>query len=248
MDRRRFGELASGMLASLLFGACRLEGEQSPWRDGRLTARPGAAGATPAGGSRRLGLENGRDATLHLPDAAGSPAPLLVLLHGAGGNGDAILRRLGAAADEAGVAVLAPDSRGSTWDAIRGDFGPDVAYLNRALDRVFETLAIDERRLAIGGFSDGASYALSLGLINGDLFPRVLAFSPGFIVEGASRGKPAFFVSHGTADQILPIDRSSRIIVPSLRRRGCPVTYREFDGPHQIPAEIAREGLRWLAS
>jgi len=31
------------------------------------------------------------------------------------------------------------------------------------------------------GFSDGASYALSVGITNGDLFTHVIAFSPGFV-------------------------------------------------------------------
>jgi predicted esterase len=115
-----------------------------------------------------------------------------VLLHGAGGSGEGVLRCVAAAADESGVVVLSPDSRGSTWDAIRGGFGPDVTFLNRALERVFETVSVHPERIAAGGFSDGASYALSLGLINGDLFTRVVAFSPGFVVSGTPHGKPRF--------------------------------------------------------
>jgi phospholipase/carboxylesterase len=102
-------------------------------------------------------------------------------------------------------------------------------------------------RITLGGFSDGATYALSLGLRNGDLFPRVVAFSPGFIVEGPPHGTPRFFVSHGTADTILPIDSCSRRIVPALRQRGYDVTFREFDGGHEVPESIAREAMNWIA-
>ena len=56
---------------------------------------------------------------------------------------------------------------------------------------------VDPARLVIGGFSDGASYALSLGLINGQLFRKVAAFSPGFVVTGEPEGKPRVFISHG---------------------------------------------------
>src|SRR6185312_17238913 len=101
-------------------------------------------------------------------------------------------------------AVLAPNSRDKTWDAIGGSFGVDVAHLNRALERVFEKVAIDPARLAIGGFSDGASYAISLGLINGDLFNSIVAFSPGFVIDGTPHGTPRIFISHGTRDHILP--------------------------------------------
>jgi phospholipase/carboxylesterase len=195
-----------------------------------------------------LGLDHERDAILQLPaKATGAPLPLFVLLHGAGGSAEGVLGRLGSAPDEAGVAVLAPDSRGSSWDAIRYSFGADVTFMNRALERVFDTVAVDPARIAVGGFSDGATYALSLGLINGDLFSHVVAFSPGFVVEGTPHGTPRFFISHGEADPILPIDRCSRRIVSELRKRGYDVTFREFDGGHEVPAAIARDGMRWVA-
>jgi predicted esterase len=250
VTRRRFGAIAGGAVASFAFGdACRVSSEPSPGSDGRLTARPRASVTTSAEGRRALGLDRGRDAILHVPaSAAAAPLPLLVLLHGAGGSGEGVLRRLGAAADDAGVAVLAPDSRDSSWDAIRGRFGDDVTFLDRALERVFETVSVDAARIAVGGFSDGATYALSLGIVNGDLFRRVVAFSPGFVVPGTPNGKPRFFISHGTADRILPIDQSSRVIVPALRRLGYDVMFREFDGGHEMPADVAREGMRWAAA
>src|SRR5262249_48318650 len=97
------------------------------------------------------------------------------------------------------------------------------------------------------GFSDGASYALGLGLANGDLFGSVVAFSPGFIPPGAPpSGKPRIFVSHGREDSILPFEVSSRRLVPALTRAGYPVTFREFDGPHTVPREIAAEAVQWF--
>jgi phospholipase/carboxylesterase len=151
-----------------------------------------------------------------------------------------------ALADEFGVPVLAPDSRGRTWDVILGGFGADVEFINAALTYGFERLAVDPARIGIGGFSDGASYALSLGMANGDLFTHVLAFSPGFIARAGQRGKPRVFISHGTRDEVLPIDRTSRSIVPDLERRGYDVTYREYNGPHTVPADLAREAFGWF--
>ena len=111
------------------------------------------------------------------------------------------------------------------------------------LARVFETTAIDPARVSVGGFSDGATYALSLGLINGDFFKSIVAFSPGFVISGEAHGKPRIFISHGTHDHILPIDRCGRRIAGELKRKGYDVTFREFDGDHEIPADVAREGL-----
>jgi phospholipase/carboxylesterase len=105
---------------------------------------------------------------------------------------------------------------------------------------------VDPARLAVGGFSDGASYALSLGLTNDDLFSHVLAFSPGFMAPAGQAGTPRIFVSHSTDDGVLPIDRCSRRVVPRLERAGYDVTYREFEGAHTVPPEIALEAVGWF--
>ena len=185
---------------------------------------------------------------LHVPRTLlpGAAAPLVVSLHGAGGDAEAGLALFRPLAEERGLLVMAPASRGSTWDAVRGGYGADAELVDRALATVFAAFAVD--RVAVAGFSDGASYALGLGLANGDLVRDVLAFSPGFVPPGAPRrGTPRIFVSHGDADGVLPIERTSRRIVPALRDDGYDVTYREFSGPHTVPPEIAREAVDRLA-
>jgi phospholipase/carboxylesterase len=170
------------------------------------------------------------------------------MLHGAGGvaeHGMSLVRDL---ADAAGLLVLAPPARRQTWDVILGRYGPDVTFIDEALAATFHRCAVDARRVAAGGFSDGASYALSLGLTNGDLFTHVMAFSPGFMAPANHVGEPDCYVSHGTRDQVLPIDRCSRRIVPALERAGYEVRYREFDGPHTVPNEIAREAVGWFTA
>jgi len=249
-NRRDFCAITGSTIASFaLSAACRRSAGSDIANDGRLKARPREGVKTSSSGRFMLGLDRERDAILELPKTGGSsPLPLLVMLHGAGQSAEDMFWYLGSAHEQAGVAVLAPNSRDDTWDVLGGSFGPDVEFLNRALERVFDTVAIDPARVAVGGFSDGASYALSLGLINGDLFNRVVAFSPGFVIDGAPHGKPHFFISHGKRDHILPIGRCGRRIVAELKARGYDVTYREFDGDHEVPPEIAREGLTWVAS
>ena len=212
--------------------------------DGRLTARPRAGVKTAATGQIKLD----RNAILHIPtNASDSPVPLLIMLHGATQRADDMFWYLGTAHEEARVAVLAPNSNDTTWDAIGGgSFGEDVDYLNRTLKRVFDTTAIDPGRVSVGGFSDGATYALSLGLINGDFFRSIVAFSPGFVISGEAHGKPRIFISHGTKDHILPIDRCGRRIAAALKGQSYDVTFREFDGKHEIPAAVAREGLSFV--
>jgi phospholipase/carboxylesterase len=192
-------------------------------------------------------LDRERDAILYVPESVNAPVPLLMFLHGATQSADDMAWYLDKAPDEAGVAILAPNSRDTTWDAITDSFGPDVEFLNRALARVFEIVDVDATRLAIGGFSDGATYAIALGLINADLFKRVLACSPGFLIDVATQGKPSFFISHGTQDNILPIERCGRRVAKDLTSRGYEVTFREFPGRHEIPGDVMREELKWVA-
>src|SRR4029453_18068524 len=98
-------------------------------------------------GKRALGLGAPRDGILQLPPVVpATPMPLVVLLHGAGGSADGVMRRVGSAPAAAGVAVLAPDSRDATWDAIRAGFYGDVAFLDKALEKVFERAAGEPRR------------------------------------------------------------------------------------------------------
>ena len=216
--------------------------------EGRLAFRPRASGGSDRGIDEPLGLGVGRDGVLYVPDTCEPGAALLVFLHGAGGSGRRELRPVLAAADRYGIVVAAPDSRSPTWDILAGGFGPDVEFIDGVLDRVVERCDIGEGRYAVGGISDGASYALSLGLSNGDVFAAVVAFSPGFALPGPTVGLPRIFVSHGTADRILPIDECSRCLVPALRGAGYAVTYDEFEGGHEVPPAVADRGFQWLTT
>jgi phospholipase/carboxylesterase len=242
--RREWLQLGATAFAGFACGAGRVTDSM---QNGRLTARPSQPGRSVEPGRHPLGIgARGRDGFFFVPAVARDrPLPLALMLHGAGGRAtafDGLVDVVG----QLGIALLAVDARGSTWDVIRGDFGPDVDFIDRALAHVFDRCSIDPARLAIGGFSDGASYALTLGLRNGDLFSHILAFSPGFSLPGDARGKPRIFISHGTSDAILPIDRTSRTIAPRLRRDGYELVYQEFDGPHTVPAAVRDQALRWL--
>lgn len=214
----------------------------------RLSARPAKAKGSIEAGLHPLGLRSERDALLYVPEAAAKfkRAPLVVSLHGAGRDAQRAIELLHSLSDEHGFLLLAPASEGVTWDVIQSSYGPDIAFLDRSLARVFELRSVDAGRVAIAGFSDGASYALSVGLSNGDFFGAILGFSPGFIIPGVFTGRPPIFISHGTIDPILPIDQCSRRIVPALKRSGYRVTYREFEGKHTLPPEVAAEAMRWF--
>ena len=217
---------------------------------GRFNARPDTptSAEPPPPGLHPIGLGGDRDGVLYLPPdhRAGQSAPLVLMLHGATGNGRRTIESLLPLAEEFGLVLVAPDSRLRTWDVLMGGYGPDIAFIDAALTSVFSRISVDPRRIAIEGFSDGASYALSVGIANGDLFTHILAFSPGFIQPPGQEGVPRIFVSHGRMDPVLPINYCSRVFVPQLQRAGYDVTYEEFDGPHRTPPEVARMGVAWF--
>jgi predicted esterase len=215
---------------------------------GRLESRPGTPAITGPTGMRRL-VANGRvEALLYVPPTYRPEvaAPLAVMLHGAGGDAEHGASLLRDHADAHGLILVAPSSRAATWDLIVARYGRDVAAIDHVLGVVFDQYAIDPRRIALGGFSDGASYALSLGLGNGKLFSHLIAFSPGFAAYGTPAARPRIFVSHGTHDTVLPIDRCSRRLVVALEAGAFDVTYHEFDGPHTIPEPIAEAAIGWF--
>jgi phospholipase/carboxylesterase len=197
-----------------------------------------------------LDLDDGLAPAIFVPSTLpAGPVPVMVLLHGATSNPMHALPLVQDEAERRQFVVVAPKSVGTTWDVIHGGFGPDVASLDHVLAAVFDHVPADPRRLAIAGFSDGASYALTLGLANGELFPSILAFSPGFFVPARRQGWPAIFVSHGRTDPILPIDQCGRRVVAALRMARYEVAYYEFDGGHRAPAEAVSAALdRWLGS
>lgn len=222
-------------------------------REARLQSRPGRVKSpSKTFGYQKLNLSGTkRDGVLYVPRNVASPAPLILMLHGNKDSGEIILHKIRAIADEIGAIVVAPDSRDYTWDVAKGPidetainrFGADVAFIDRTLNHVFSRYDIDPKRVAIGGFSDGGSYALSVGLMNGDLFTHVIAFSPGFMRLKSITGQPHVFLAHGTHDDVLPIDQCSRVFAKAIRSAGYNLTYVEFHGRHGVVEKIARQAL-----
>jgi phospholipase/carboxylesterase len=190
-----------------------------------------------------------RDGTLYIPQISksGTLMPLLVWLHGGGGRASDV-EYMFPLAEELGVVILTIDARHNTWDGIDSPFGPDVQFIEAALQHTFERVAIDPKRIGLGGLSDGAAYALAIGRVNGDLFTHLIAVAPGRLDPPApTTGQPRILVAHGTRDNVYNVVGSRRSIVPRLKRAGYDVSYLEFDGPHWVPAPVARQAIMWLA-
>ncbi|RNI27160.1 phospholipase [Rufibacter immobilis] len=221
------------------------------YKTGRLSTRhsPPTTGKAAKPGLHSLGLDTLKDGLLYVPKGydPGKPAALAVMLHGSGGDASQGIRLLQRYADVHNLLLIAPASRKYSWDIVASNsFGVDVLMVDQALAQVFAHYAIDPNKVAIGGFSDGASYALCLGLTNGDLFTHIIAFSPGFSYTMETHGSPSVFLSHGTQDGVLPIDRCGRKIQKDLRDQGRNVHYLEFKGEHEIPAQVSAAAVDWF--
>ena len=198
-------------------------------------------------GESRLGLDDDRDGTLYVPRSylPGQPMPLMMMLHGFAGSGQGV-RYTFPLAEEFGVIVIGPESRGLTWGQSVPGFDADVRYLGAAYRHVTGLLDVDRSHVALAGHSDGAGYALAMGLAYGDVFNHLMVFSAGLMIPFRRKGMPRIFYAHGIDDHQMPIDRTSRLFVPTLKSEGYDVTYREYDGGHGLPAPVLREAFEWF--
>ena len=225
-----------------------------------LTAQPIAgAHGLPAGATTLAGGA----LAYRPPSATKEPLPLVVLFHGYGFSAEQFMSIMTPVADRWGFMLVAPKAEHVTWDMIyRGmnedqsrsraithskpRFGKDVARIDAALKEMFASAPVDPRHVVLLGFSDGATYALAVGLANPQLFTTVISLSPGFAVfpGQVSKGQKVF-VAHGTSDERLAYSNTRDFIVAPMQKAGMPVRFRTFDGKHVIDRGALREALAY---
>jgi predicted esterase len=170
------------------------------------------------------------------------PAPLFCVLPGHGGVDGGLVGHVLDWASENGAHVIVASACGRTWDILEQGYGPDVQSIDAALHWALRNWSIDRSRVALAGFSDGASYALTIGLKNGDCISHLMAFSPGFVMPANPKGRPAIHVAHGSKDGVLPV-ACGQGIARRLHDDGYHVRYEEFDGEHVAPREVVARAL-----
>jgi predicted esterase len=220
-----------------------------------LSAKPPAT--APANPEKRNGvLSLAGAAYAYLPKGlTGAPVPLLVAFYGAGGQAADVLESFRADADRDGFILLIPTSKAPTWDMIEDlksrlgaemnvtpRYGKDIKAIDEALADAFTKLAVDPARIGVIGFSDGATYALSVGTANPQLFHTVIAFSPGPAFLGKFDPTQRVFISHGDDDQVLSYS-NTRGNVARLRVKKVPVTFESFHGGHEVPKDLHAKAI-----
>lgn len=226
-------------------------------RSGQLeTVVPASA---PANAETRSGvIQLAGGAYAYLPPNRATPSPVLIALHGAGGEASDILEGFKPGADAHGVVLVIPRSIKGTWDMVEDlksrlgaemnvqpRYGKDLEAIDRSLADLFTRVPVDRSRIGIMGFSDGASYALSVGTANPQLFSTVMAFSPGHSFPAKFDKRQRVFVSHGDKDQVLPF-ANARSLVARMRGRGMTVHFEPFEGRHEVPKAIREKAVAFF--
>jgi phospholipase/carboxylesterase len=179
--------------------------------------------------------------------------PLVVALHGGHGHGRDYLWVWLREARARGMLVLSPTSRDRTW-SIMGGGDVDAEPLAAMIESVAGGYAVDRARVLLTGMSDGATYALLLGL-SADmpfthLAPACGVLHPLLLIDGRlgrARGRPIYLV-HGALDWMFPV-QAARMAAEALRAAGASVVYREIeDLSHTYPRDENPAILDWLVN
>jgi phospholipase/carboxylesterase len=197
---------------------------------------------------------------------SGGPPPLMLLLHGLGGN-EGSLYFLADKLDGRFffVSARAPyDSGGGgyAWFHARISPGgstiePEEAEKSRRallgfIDELTQAFPVDPSRVYLMGFSQGTIMSLSAVLTCPEKIAGVVAASGRILPEvlplmAAPDRLAAFpvFVSHGIRDEILPI-RHGRDIRDRLSLLGMDLSYHEYPMGHEIRQECVADISDWL--
>jgi len=205
--------------------------------------------------------------TAHIP-AGDGPFPTIIALHGWGasahdliglapifdGGRSIVLCPQGPLAFQAG-----PGQVGYGWFPLTGGGEADPAEveagiekLERFLDKAIDALAVERRKIAILGFSQGGVMAYALALHHPGTYAGLVALSS-WLPDAMAESVPAnpelanlpTLVIHGTRDGMISIDlaRESR---DALAKLGVSATYREYEMGHEINPEALRQIISWL--
>lgn len=177
--------------------------------------------------------------------------PLVSVFHGAGRQDQMLVKACRDEPDRRDAFFLIPRSVEPTWDLIVGGDRPDMDFLEYAYDLIYRRYPIDPRQQVLIGYSDGASYALSLALSNPRLFDAALCWAAGFVVcdeaiLGPQDPKPRIYLEYGTHDELFAFDRVALPMKENLERAGYLVEFSVDQGGRHWPSgSFQAEALDW---
>ncbi len=144
--------------------------------------------------------------------------PLVIVLHGGGGTGEAIARLSGfnTRAEKQGFIVVYPEAVNRHWNDGRGvkrfrshrDGVDDVGFIATLIDTLVKRLKVDPGRVYAAGISNGGMMCHRLGLELPDRLAAIAAVAAAMPENLVSEKKPKGVIPvlmiNGTADPVVP--------------------------------------------
>ena len=249
-------------VAGLIAGACSGSAPSGapPSVPASLSAvAPPVSPSAPASAPAALVVGGDRPVAVHVPATydASRPAPLIILLHGYSASGDEIDQYfgLGPAADKQGFVYAAPDgtkdsSGNRFWNAtdaccnFNGSTVDDVAYLSSLIADIQGKLAIDPKRIAIVGHSNGGFMSYRMACERADLVAAIVSLA-GETFANPADCKPSAPVSvaqaQGTADEVIAFNGGGPLTDgagPYPGAEATAATWATYDGCGAKPSAI----------
>ena len=193
--------------------------------------------------------------------------PLLLLLHGYGSNEEDLFSFASELPDDSYViSVRAPydlQPYGHAWYAIHFDADENkfsdnvqakqsVEIIASFIDEIVKQYPIDTENVTLIGFSQGAILSYATALTYPEKISKVVALSGYFnqeilpeIIDTKAISHLKFFVSHGSVDQVIPVDWA-RKAKPALENLGLEVEYQEYPIGHGVSPKNFFDFKNWL--
>jgi phospholipase/carboxylesterase len=204
---------------------------------------------------------------MHKPASGDKPRQLVVLLHGVGADGNDLI----------GLAPywapLLPDAEfvspdgpfpcdmapfGRQWFSLQ-DRSPaaildgvraTAPILDAFLDAALAARGLEDRQLALVGFSQGTMMSLYVGLRRGRAPAGIVGYSGALVgadsLPGEIRSRPKVLLIHGDADELVPV-HALAIAANGLKAAGVPVEVLTRPGlGHGIDEEGLTRGGQFL--
>ncbi|WPY97279.1 alpha/beta hydrolase [Christiangramia sp. OXR-203] len=207
------------------------------------------------------------DHIIRKPKVSVENAPALILLHGYGSDENDLFSFADEMPEELFIiSAKAPypmQPYGNAWYAIHfdnenGKFSDDIQAIKSRdtittfIDQVIENYPVDASKINLLGFSQGSILSYAVALTYPEKVDNVIALS-GYInkeIFGQDYLKNdlsqlSFYCSHGSADQVIPVDWARRT-KPFLENLGVDFTYSEFPVGHGVAPQNFFELKEWL--
>ncbi|WKB52452.1 alpha/beta hydrolase [Eleftheria terrae] len=198
---------------------------------------------------------------------ASTRRPLVILLHGAGGDEMSLAPLLEVLPRDIHVAlprapVIAPQG-GFAWYMLAETphgLRPDADQAEAARVQLLQFIGqlrlahpFDARQVYAAGFSQGAVLAASLGLTRPDkvagiaiLCGRILSQVKWQLAPDSQLSRLHAFLAHGGADEVIP-SQFAVDAMHTLAEHRVRLLYRDYPGGHEISAQMARDFADWVA-